>query len=171
MLATQHSALLNDMRKRLRWPHLGPGLELHCWESARRLPCLHTLVCLAQRRSTLPNDASAACNAQHSTLETAHILRDAGPGFELDFMLGNCSLSGDPIPTFTCAGPSATFSTTPASFTAKYKSAVEFVGEVRPAEQGLPLPYPSTLAYHMYTACLQVQLLFNVSVFYMRRVM
>lgn len=55
----------------------------------------------------------------------------AGPGFQADFYLGNCSLSGDPIPTFDCQGPSATFTSTPATFTAKYKSAVEFVGEVR----------------------------------------
>jgi len=46
-------------------------------------------------------------------------------------VLGQCELSGDPIPTFGCTGPSATFTTTPASFTAKYKSAVEFVGEAR----------------------------------------
>ena len=55
----------------------------------------------------------------------------AGPGFQADFYLGNCSLSGDPIPIFDCQGPSATFTSTPATFTAKYKSAVEFVGEVR----------------------------------------
>ncbi|KAK9846303.1 hypothetical protein WJX81_001261 [Elliptochloris bilobata] len=52
-----------------------------------------------------------------------------GPGFQADFLLGNCSLTGDPIPSFNCAGPSATFTSTPASFTAKYKKAVEFVGE------------------------------------------
>lgn len=69
----------------------------------------------------------------------------AGLGFQVDFVLGQCELSGDPIPTFGCTGPAATFTTTPASFTAKYKSAVEFVGEAR-ARCTLaclgPNPYP-----------------------------